>query len=325
MAGGTDGRPRAGLHTGSDRVASTGRSHGLNAGSSDHPRPGITGHQGNGSGRFGSHRVAGARQHFAGGHAWHDGHGGWFGAHRDFHHACWGFNCWHFGGFPCWCAGWCTPFFGGWGWFGFPPVFIYVGGDGGYDGGDGDDSSDGDHDSNYQAAPAPPGIDPAIYQRFQRAREAFLEGDYGKAQYRIEESIRSWPDDPVLREFRALVLFARRNYAEAAPELATVLASGPGWDWQTLRSFYPNTEAYDEQLRRLEDFVRENPGSEPGHFVLAYQYLCLDERDAAHAQLEEVLRLRPDDSIATRLMKMLEAAGPAQPGQEHAPDAPSPR
>jgi predicted Zn-dependent protease len=166
-----------------------------------------------------------------------------------------------------------------------------------------------------------------LTQRFQRAREAFLEGDYGKAQYRIEEMIRTWPDDPVLREFRALVLFARRNYDEAAPELAAVLTSGPGWDWQTLSSFYPSTEVYDGQLRTLEQFVRDNPDSGAGHFVLAYQYLCLDERAAAQSQMEEVLRLKPDDSVAARLLKMLQAAGTSQPApvQPAAPVNPGPK
>src|SRR5262249_12990760 len=112
-----------------------------------------------------------------------------------------------------------------------------------------------------------------------------------------------------------------RNYDGAAAELATALKSGPGWNYDTLRSLYPDTEVYTKQLRTLEDYVRANPDAAAGHFVLAYQYICLDERAAAISQLETVLRLHPANEVADRLLKMLQAEQQTTPPDQVKPPA----
>ena len=40
-----------------------------------------------------------------------------------------------------------------------------------------------------------------------------------------------------------------------------VLSVGPGWDWTTLISLYPNVDVYTAQLRALEDYCKANPQS----------------------------------------------------------------
>ena len=42
------------------------------------------------------------------------------------------------------------------------------------------------------------------------------------------------PSDVTLHEYRSLVYFALGKYAEAAGVLTPVLASGPGWGWDTI-------------------------------------------------------------------------------------------
>jgi hypothetical protein len=274
--------------------------------------------------------VAGSREEFGAGHGGrfqvdpalrgHDGHGfhGHFDGHRFCHNGWWGARCWNCGCFPAFCAGWFIPFFPFWGWgWGYdyyPAVVIY----------DDDDGYSGSSSAHRRVPELPPGVDAAEFKRFDSAREAFFNEEWGKAQYRIEEIIQKWPDDPVLREFHALVLFARRNYDGAAAELATALKSGPGWNYDTLRSLYPDTEVYTKQLRTLEDYVRANPDAAAGHFVLAYHYICLDERAAAISQLETVLRLQPANEVADRLLKMLQAEQQTTPPpkEETPPTAP---
>jgi tetratricopeptide (TPR) repeat protein len=156
----------------------------------------------------------------------------------------------------------------------------------------------------------------AAYRNFDDAREAFKAGDYPRAQSLVEKAIEQLPSDATLHEFRALTLFAQGRYQDAAAALYAVLAAGPGWDWDTMSALYPDADLYTRQLRALEDFVRQHPDSGPGHFLLAYHYLVLGERDAAVGQLQEVVRLVPGDTLSAQLLKALtqtNGAAPAAP------------
>jgi len=117
----------------------------------------------------------------------------------------------------------------------------------------------------------------------------------------------------VLHEFRALTLFAQGKYQDAAATLYAVLTAGPGWDWATMSELYPDPEVYTRQLRELERYTRENPRAADGHFLLAYHYLVLGYQDQAIHQLEEVVRLQPDDKLAAELLQALTQKGGERP------------
>ncbi|MFO0879943.1 MAG: tetratricopeptide repeat protein [Gemmataceae bacterium] len=138
------------------------------------------------------------------------------------------------------------------------------------------------------------------------ASGAFRRGDYAEAQRDCERAIHLLPSDTNLHEFRALCQFAQGKYADCAATLYAVLADGPGWDWNTLSSFYPDSETYTRHLRALEGYVRDNPRDPRGHFVLAYQYLVLDDRDVAMQQLREVIKLQPKDRISVGILEALQ-------------------
>jgi tetratricopeptide (TPR) repeat protein len=145
-------------------------------------------------------------------------------------------------------------------------------------------------------------------RRMDLARRAFLKGDYAEAQRECQRAIRLLPEDANLWEFRALCQFAQGKYKGAAATLYDVLAAGPGWDWDTLSSFYTSARTYIRQLRALERYVRENPKDAAGRLVLAYQYLALDERDAAAGHLREVIKLQPRDQVSPGILAALEKA-----------------
>ena len=77
------------------------------------------------------------------------------------------------------------------------------------------------------------------YQTFDRARDAFKAGDYAAALDLTDEALKDVPGDPLVHEFKALVLFARGEDARAAAELHAVLAVRPGMDWTTLERALP--------------------------------------------------------------------------------------
>jgi hypothetical protein len=97
-----------------------------------------------------------------------------------------------------------------------------------------------------------------------------------------------------------------------------VLAVGPGWDWTTLISLYPEVGVYTAQLRALEEFCRAHPESATAHFVLVYHYLTEGFTDPAIAVLKQVVALKPSDTVSAKLLKQLdppktEPAKPASP------------
>jgi hypothetical protein len=145
------------------------------------------------------------------------------------------------------------------------------------------------------------------------ARQAFAANDYGRAQQLADQAIEQQPKDTALHEFRALTLFAQRKYAEATATIYAVLAVGPGWDWDTLKALYPDPNIYTGQLRALEQYTNANPKDAAARFLLAYQYLVLDARDAAAKTLQSVVALQPNDQLAAHLLQMLNTKSPDRP------------
>jgi tetratricopeptide (TPR) repeat protein len=142
---------------------------------------------------------------------------------------------------------------------------------------------------------------------FDRAREAFKDDDYKGALALVDQAITELPTDATLHEFRALCLFALKEYKQAAETLYTVLAAGPGWDWATMISLYPDVATYTAQLRALESFHKANPNSAEASFVLAYQYLVQGHLDAAIRQLENVAKLLPESQLTAQMLTSLKA------------------
>ena len=177
---------------------------------------------------------------------------------------------------------------------------------------------------NYAQPLPPPPEDPvndaassataeAAFEVFDRAREAFRGGNFKQALTLVDQSIQQFPTDATLHEFRALCLFALKDYKQAAASLYAVLAAGPGWDWETMKSLYGDTTTYTEQLRSLEAYQRANLNAAEASFVLAYHYLVLGHNDAAIKQLANVVRLIPDSQLSTKLLEALKSEPSHQP------------
>ncbi|MDR3634761.1 MAG: hypothetical protein P4L84_13235 [Isosphaeraceae bacterium] len=162
------------------------------------------------------------------------------------------------------------------------------------------------------AAPPEPTAAGQATAAFDQAREAFQAGDYAKAQQLDQQALAQMPNDTTLHEFLALALFAQGQYEQAAAPLYAVLSVGPGWDWTTLSGMYPDVATYTGQLRALETYVGANPRSAPAHFVLAYQYLSQGHDENAIAQLQQVVKLQPGDTLSAQLIARSQPAGGTQ-------------
>jgi tetratricopeptide (TPR) repeat protein len=155
---------------------------------------------------------------------------------------------------------------------------------------------------------------------------AFKQNDYDAALDIINKGLVQCPDDSVMHEFRALVLFAKADYQQSAATIHSVLAVGPGWNWSTLSSLYPAITTYTSQLRSLETFVKQNPQDGASRFLLAYHYMADGYPDAAERLLQQVVKLVPGDRVAADVLRMLSkpAAGQlADGGQQPTPQPPT--
>lgn len=170
-----------------------------------------------------------------------------------------------------------------------------------------------DSGSTTQAVPTDPGTarpptqpqpTDAGMDAFNQARDAFYQGDAAKALSLLDITLKTMPRDTVVHEFRGLVLFALKKYPESAAAVYAVLSAGPGWDWTTLSSLYPNVDTYTQQLRVLEEFVKANPESSDGHFLLGYHYLTMGHAAAAEAQFKAAQSKLPNDKLLRQLVGM---------------------
>jgi tetratricopeptide (TPR) repeat protein len=142
---------------------------------------------------------------------------------------------------------------------------------------------------------------------FEDARTEFKKGNHVKAQDLVEKAIRLVPGDTSMHEVRALALFAQKKYEEAAGTLYAVLSVGPGSTWESISTLYPDQDTYAAQLHALEDSIRAG-GNEPWrHFLLAYQYMVLDEREAALAEFRLAAQ-NEKDKVSPKLVALLEKA-----------------
>jgi tetratricopeptide (TPR) repeat protein len=154
----------------------------------------------------------------------------------------------------------------------------------------------------------------------ERSRAAFRSGDYLSAMSAVDEALGSTPDDVSLHEYRALVLFALGKYGEASGVLNPVLASGPGWGWETMVGFYNSSAEYEGQLRKLEGYVNGTEDNAAGHFLLGYHYLVCGNTAQSYAQFDRTATLLPADTIAVQLRDLTASSLPdgGQPGIEPA-------
>jgi tetratricopeptide (TPR) repeat protein len=157
---------------------------------------------------------------------------------------------------------------------------------------------------------------------FDTARGLFKRGDYPLALSQADRAISQLPNDPLMHEFRALCLFAMKDYSQAAAATYAVLSVGPGWDRSTLEGLYNNMAVYTAQLNALEAYSSQHPDAGDAHFLLAYHYMLNDRNQEATKELQAALQLEPKNRLASQLLKGLSSsAQEAEQGPELAAPA----
>lgn len=133
------------------------------------------------------------------------------------------------------------------------------------------------------------------------SQAAFKRRDYLVALELADKAIVKTPGDGALHEYRALILFALGKYTDAAGILNPVLASGPGWDSETMLALYDSEATYTAQLNRLEEYSEKNDSAAAPHFLLGYHYMVTGHLDLAETQFDRAYELEPKDQVARQL------------------------
>ena len=171
--------------------------------------------------------------------------------------------------------------------------------------------------ANTSAPPPPAAQSPARTEAlgiFDNARSLFTQGKYQAALTQTDRAIALLPNDSVMHEFRALCLFAMKDYQQSAAAVYAVTSAGPGWDWTTVSNLYPNINTYTGQLRALEAYCEENAKASGPRFLLAYHYVLAGHNEQAAGLLAEVVRLEPKDQLSAQLLKGLTSPPGQKPG-----------
>lgn len=145
----------------------------------------------------------------------------------------------------------------------------------------------------------------AAMELFNDGLAAFKDAQYPEALTKFDAAVALLPGDAVLHELRALTYFAMGKFQQSAAVLNSLLAVTPGMDWTTMSGLYGNIDDYTNQLRALEQYVGDNSDDAAASFVLAYHYLVTGHTEDAIELLRDVVRLKPADTTAQRLLDSL--------------------
>ncbi len=160
---------------------------------------------------------------------------------------------------------------------------------------------------------------PIAAQALADARGSFRAGKYDEA---LDLLARIDPADARIAPQAALVrcqsLFALTRYVEAAAALQQAMQALPVDDCGAVvlnfRDYYGNAKEFTRQLRSLESYVGEQPESFSARLLLGFQYGFLGHSREAIQQLQEALRLSPDDPEAAALLEFFR--GPLRPARQ---------
>jgi tetratricopeptide (TPR) repeat protein len=153
---------------------------------------------------------------------------------------------------------------------------------------------------------APPAMNPSPQQladsRYFLAEDAFRCRDYDNA-FKWATRSNDYMPQARTRGLMAQILLAQGDFHGAAAEARAATAMAPVMDWRTLYNYYGYTmPRLSRQFHSLQEFVRLNPSSADGRFLLGYEHLILGQAELAHAQLAIAAVMEPTDVLAINLL-----------------------
>lgn len=142
----------------------------------------------------------------------------------------------------------------------------------------------------------------AIRSQVSQARTAFTARNYGTALELMNKVVKQLPQNNEALQFRSLIHFALADDKAAAADAYEALKLGAAWNATAITTLYGDAKRYEAQLAALKLRAESNPDSLEVHFLLAYQSLVNGDLKTGEKELEEVLRIRPDEPLSSKLL-----------------------
>ncbi len=152
----------------------------------------------------------------------------------------------------------------------------------------------------------PPSVDLARKYTVE-SKQLFREQNYPMAQRQLNRVVNNAPKDTNAYQFRALNSFAQAKFDAAAADVYDALNLGPTWTRGVLQQLYgSDLSPYENQLAVLKQQVQEKPSMQ-FHFLLAYHHLVNEQWAEGKIQLQQVLKLKPEEPLSTKLVAAINA------------------
>src|SRR5262249_5603017 len=150
----------------------------------------------------------------------------------------------------------------------------------------------------------------------EKGEAAFKRGDYANAIREWQHALIDNQQDPLVTMLLGQALFASGKYDEAAGATQTAMRLLPKEEWGTVvnkhQELYGNGQDYANQLRALENSVADKPNDPGRRFLLGFQYSYLGYPQQGIDQLNQVLKLAPEDELSKVLRDEIQAHPPQQ-------------
>ncbi len=167
------------------------------------------------------------------------------------------------------------------------------------------------------------GITPAGSSYQRAAESAFRSHHYEDAIEWARRAAKEMPRDGRLFLLLSQAHLAVGEYRDAAGAARLGMSLLPTEDWgfvvEHFRDYYHDSD-YAGQVRRLRQFIAENPGHADAHFLLGYHWVFLGHSAAANREayfaaadreLSNASELNPRDEWANRLLGLATGPRPA--------------
>jgi predicted O-linked N-acetylglucosamine transferase (SPINDLY family) len=134
-------------------------------------------------------------------------------------------------------------------------------------------------------------------------------GRHSEMEERAKALLKRFPGTPVLRELLGMALAAQQRYADALPYFQRAVRDQPEDPlfWDNLAFCQIQLGDLSAAEADLREATARHPGSVSTWGMLANTLLSLDRQDDAHAALDRILALQPDDPHAHFLMGRIAA------------------
>lgn len=146
------------------------------------------------------------------------------------------------------------------------------------------------------------------------AGRAFHDGEYESAEKWLRHAVTKDARDGRLWMMLGQSLFARGQFNDAAGAVQNGMTLLPPEQWGTVienyRDFYATPTDYATQLKALEKAIADQL-FEPGpRFLLAFHYAYLGYPAESIREVNELMKLAPNDTLAIKLRELMSAKLP---------------